>query len=172
MTTGIAVVTTATRKTRVKVKHLCILAFIVVLLTTSCSRKKVYDSYVHNHTAQTGWERNDTVSFNVPSVAKKGVYDLSLKLRTDNNFPFTSVVLIVKQTILPSRKHYTDTLKCPITDVHGHSLGKGINLYQHDFHIASRQLSVGDSLYVNVYHDMMREILPGIIDVGLKVSEE
>lgn len=95
-----------------------------------------------------------------------------LNLRTDNSFPFTGVMLIINQTVIPADKNYSDTLICSVTDSRGHSLGKGINLYQHAFPIATRHLSAGDSLYVTVHHNMMREILPGIADVGLTINKE
>lgn len=152
-------------------RHSWLVAAVIALTAlASCNGKKVYDSFVHN--PLTGWERNDTVAFKVPAVKAEGTYGMVLKLRTDNSFPFTGVVLIVNQTIIPANKMYSDTLTCSLTDRRGHSLGKGVNLYQHEFRISDRQLSAGDSVYVTVHHNMMREILPGIADVGLMVNKE
>jgi len=146
------------------------IVLMAVAAMASCDRRKVYDSYVHS--ALSGWERNDTVSFGVPAVDAQGLYDVTLKMRTDNSFPFTNVMLVVDQTVIPSHKRYSDTLYCAVANRSGHSLGNGINLYHHEFHVAQRRLNAGDSLYISVRHNMMREILPGITDVGIMVRRQ
>ena len=54
-----------------------------------------------------------------------------------------------------------------LTDEKGNAIGKGINYHQYRFPVSSFDLNNGDSLVVNIRHDMKREILPGICDVGL-----
>ncbi len=147
---------------------LTVVCFVVMLM--SCNGRKVYDSF--EHTPLYGWERNDTVTFCVPAVEDDGTYSLYLNLRTDNNFPFTNITMIVNRSVSPSGLHCTDTLKCQLADYRGQSLGKGINLYQYTFPISTAQLAKGDSLSVKVNHNMMREILPGISDIGLTIKKE
>lgn len=137
---------------------------------TACDGRKVYDQYVS--TPLSGWERSDTVKFGVPPVEQEGSYSLSLNLRTDTRFPFTSITMIVDRKSVPSGLHDVDTLRCELTDRRGRSLGKGINLYQYTFDMTPCRLNAGDSLCVSVSHDMMRETLPGIADVGLTVRQE
>ncbi len=142
----------------------------VVVMFSACDGKKVYDSFAH--TPLNGWERNDTVVFSVPAMEQDGTYGMYLNLRTDNSFPFTNITMIVNCNASQSGLHCTDTLKCQLADYRGQSLGKGINLYQYRFRIASEQFSKGDSLSIKVNHNMMREILPGISDVGLTIERE
>lgn len=136
----------------------------------SCNGRKVYDRF--EHTPLLGWERNDTVTFRVPAVEEDGRYSLVLNMRTDNSFPFTNITMIVNRYVSPSGLHSADTLKCQLANHRGQSLGKGINLYQYSFRISSEQLAKGDSLSVTVNHNMMREILPGVSDVGLTIEKE
>ena len=145
-------------------------AVAVLAATASCDRKKVYDKYVS--APLSGWERNDTVNFNVPPVKQGGNYSMSINLRTDNSYPFTAITVVVNRKVLPSGWLRADTLKCKLMDRGGHSLGKGINLYQYRFRIATASFRRGDSLCVKVNHGMRREILPGIADVGLTVEKE
>jgi gliding motility-associated lipoprotein GldH len=155
----------------VKVRLITLFVAVAVLAATaSCDRKKVYDKYVS--APLSGWERNDTVNFNVPPVKQGGNYSMSINLRTDNSYPFTAITVVVNRKVLPSGWLRADTLKCKLMDRGGHSLGKGINLYQYSFSLPSHHLDAGDSLHVSVNHNMMREILPGIADVGLTVSQE
>jgi len=149
-------------------KRFSLLLLLLLGLLTACDNKKVYDEYVHAPIK--GWEKNDHLAFSIPKMQDDGDYALQLEMRTDNSFPFMTVVLIVDQKIMPANDFYSDTLTCGIIDKRGNSLGKGINIYQHSFDISNRHLNEGDSLYITVRHDMKREMLPGISDVGIVLS--
>lgn len=133
----------------------------------SCSSDTVYDSY--GHTPLAGWEKNDTLSFYVPKMAQRGTYAEEIGVRMTEAFPFTSVSLILQQTVLPSGREYSDTVKCTITDSRGNFLGDGVSAYQYSFPVRDIQLQKGDSLHITIRHNMKREILPGVSDVGLKI---
>ena len=143
--------------------------FIVVALTTSCNDKKVYDQY--KHTPLTGWEKNDTLTFSVPKMTEAATYSSELMIRINEGFPFMSVTMIVEQKVIPSMDMRTDTVKCVLIDKKGNFNGQGINYHQYSFHINSRPLLAGDSLQINVRHDMKREILPGVSDVGIMIEK-
>ncbi len=142
---------------------------LAALSLCSCGKKTVFMEY--EDTPLSGWEKNDTISFCVPPLAEGGDYDLSLLLRTDNSFPFMSVVMLVDETVIPSFTRHSSTLKCELTDKRGITKGKGINLYQHSFPIATRHLAAGDSIHVTVRHNMKREILPGMANIGLSLTK-
>ena len=125
--------------------------FVFILVATiafsACNHAKVYDEYAHTPIA--GWEKNDTLSFEIPPMAATGYYRQSLGLRTTGAYPFTALTLIVNQTIYPANKgkriEKTDTLLC--------------------------QLIRGDSIHIAIRHDMKREILPGVSDIGVKITK-
>jgi gliding motility-associated lipoprotein GldH len=54
----------------------------------------------------------------------------------------------------------------------GNTRGQGINYYQYNFHIADVALIEGDSLRISIRHDMKREILPGISDIGIIMTKK
>lgn len=58
--------------------------FVFILMATiafsACNHAKVYDEYAHTPIA--GWEKNDTLSFEIPPMAVTGYYRQSLGLRT------------------------------------------------------------------------------------------
>lgn len=137
-------------------------------LFAACSTDTVYDSYAH--TSVSGWEKNDTLTFNIKPLAFAGTYSQYVGLRMTTAFPFTSISLIVEQQILPKGKLITDTIKCPITDIRGNFLGDGVSSYQYEFPLREVSLHRGDSLHVSIRHNMKREILPGVSDIGLKMS--
>ena len=139
----------------------------VVLLFLSCCPEKLFDEY--KPTPVTGWEKNDTISFEVPRITENGFYGLELGLRTNGAYPFTAITLIVELTVFPRGNSYKDTINCELVDQKGKELGNGVSYFQYLFPIRKESLETGDSLRVNIRHDMKREVLPGISDVGMKV---
>ena len=140
----------------------------VAMALSSCNTDVVYDKY--NHTPLAGWEKNDTLAFDVPAMKESGRYRLELGLRTSTSFPFTGLSLVVEHTVEPRHMLYTDTVNCRLADDKGNVLGKGVSCFQYSFIVSDVDLRKGDSLHVCVRHIMKREIMPGISDVGLKIT--
>lgn len=140
----------------------------LALALGSCDSGVVYDSY--GHVGSYGWDKGDTLFFDIPPVKAAGSYSFSVGLRTNSNFPFMSLSLVVERLVNPGGKVYVDTLKCRLADEKGHVSGHGISCYQYDFDIPAVGLHRGDSVRVGVRHIMRRETLPGISDIGLKVT--
>ena len=150
-----------------KSKCFALLAVVLLLALSACNRKLVYDRYAS--TPISGWEKNDTLSFDIRPVSGTDTYYMWLGLRTSEAYPFTAVTLIVEQHIYPKDTIVNDTVKCQITDRHGNASGSGVNFHQYRFPVNSLQLQDGDSIHIRVRHDMKREILPGISDVGISL---
>ena len=137
---------------------------LATAIMASCKGNTVYDKY--EHTPVSGWEKNDTIVFQVPKATVAGDHQATLMLRTNDSYPFRNLALIVEQKVSPAETIYTDTLKCTLTDEQGNNNGQGLSYHQFTFPIRTVPLAVGDSLTVRVRHDMKREELPGISDVG------
>ncbi len=143
----------------------------VLMACMSCHQGTVFNQY--ESTSVRGWERNDTISFQTEAVPEAGSYVEEVGVRISGDYPFMAVSLIVEQTVLPSGKTYTDTLACELIDENGKATGgNGVNHYQYLFPLNTLQLQKGESVHVSIRHCMKREILPGILDIGLKVSKE
>lgn len=144
------------------------MGIIAATALQSCNESKVYDKY--DHTPLSGWEKNDTLRFDIPRLTADGMYESTLGLRITDNYPFMGLTLIVEQRLMPTDTIFTDTVKCELTDRNGKTRGKGVSYYQFRFPVKKMQLSKGDSLHIRVRHDMKREMLPGISDVGISLS--
>ena len=144
------------------------------LTLSSCKDSLVYDHYTHTPIA--GWEKNDTLSFDIPPLETSGDYEEQLGLRITGAYPFMGLTLIVEQTIYPDKSKKwektvkSDTIQCDLIDKNGVTRGQGISYYQYNFPVAVHSLCEKDSLHITVRHDMKREILPGISDIGLKLE--
>ena len=143
------------------------LAILMMGSVIACTDNRVYDQYVH--TPVNGWEKNDTLVFNLRRMAIAGEYASQLGVRITNDYPFMGVTLIVEQTVYPSLRHYVDTLNCKLIDVKGNSTGIGLSYHQYAFPITTFALNTADSVVVQVRHDMKREILPGSSDIGYQL---
>lgn len=151
-------------------KCFALLAIVLLLALSACNRKLVYDRYAS--TPISGWEKNDTLSFDIRPVSGTDTYYMWLGLRTSEDYPFTAVTLIVEQHIYPKDTIVNDTVSCQITDRHGNASASGVNFHQYRFPVNSLQLQDGDSIHIRVRHDMKREILPGISDVGISLRRK
>lgn len=150
-------------------KPLLAIGILWLLLTiASCHEHKVYDHYIH--TSLSGWDKNDTLTFSLPKAPKEGMYGMDLKLRTNGSYPFLGITLIVKKTIYPSLFKSSDTIHCKLRENDGKPRRQGVSYYQYSFHVADLHLNQGDSMQVEVRHDMKREMPPGIGDVGLMLT--
>ena len=158
-----------------KMKRLINFIFLMVaaFVLASCFQRTVYDEYAHTPIA--GWEKNDTLSFDIPPILTTGYYQENLGLRITGAYPFTGLTLIVNQTIYPANKQEdriekADTVLCQLIGKDGSSSRQGISYYQYNFPINMYKMNQGDSIHITVRHDMKREILPGVSDIGVKVE--
>lgn len=150
-----------------------IYAIGIVSCLLACGKKMVFDQYVHTPVA--GWEKTDDVVFHVAGMKEAGTYQEDLGLRITSAYPFMRLTLVVTSKYFEhgQRKPYEerrDTLLCNLIDANGSTNGQGVSYYQYSLPITARQLHEGDSLEVSIRHDMKREILPGVTDIGLQVS--
>lgn len=145
-----------------------IAAALASILLGSCNRKMIFDKYTNTPVA--GWEKNDTITFALPRIDSSGIYNAAIGLRTTDAYPFTSVTLIIERRFVEKDSTVNDTIRCKLTDKKGNALGKGIIYHQYRFPVKSFMASNGDSIVISIRHDMKREILPGISDVGLMLT--
>lgn len=157
-----------------KSKFYTLLYIGVATILSSCTGGLVFDQY--EHTPVAGWEKNDALEFDISPLEKPGNYQKELGLRVTGAYPFMKLTLIVEtkkwgKGDKPSE--YTavvDTVQCDLMDKNGVTKGQGISSFQYNMPFAINKYQEGDSLHVEIRHDMKREILPGISDVGLKMS--
>lgn len=139
-----------------------------IAVITSCDDSTALDNY---HNLPGGcWNREDTMTFSTDTIAHTGVYGECIGIRLSNNYPFANLSLIVEQTVYPRGTVRIDTVHCSFTDERGRLSGTGLSFRQYEFPIAAISLCKGDSLHAQIRHDMQQETLPGIADIGFRVS--
>lgn len=129
----------------------------------------VYDQYVHAD--REGWEKNEPIVFGIDTLKETSLYSLTVGMRISDEYPFQNLQIVIDQTVFPSKKTISDVVNCKITGRNGMMLGHGISLYQYDIPVRKRFYMHGDSISVKIRHNMKREILPGIVDVGITMKK-
>lgn len=135
---------------------------------TSCRRQTVYFHF--EHTPLVGWEKNDTLIYSVTPQTDDCMLHEEVALRINSSFPFQKLSLVLEQEILPSGVVRNDTLNCRLFDNNGDMKGRGLSYFQYNFHLTDMQLARGDSLHIKLRHNMKREILYGVVDVGIQLK--
>ena len=158
-----------TRAIMTKSKFLIMILFTVAWALASCNRNTVYSHY--EDTSLDGWERTDTLKFNDIVIKANADYIEEVGIRISDRFPFQSLFLVAEQHVRPSGTFRTDTFSCKLIDRNGYIKGRGLTYFQYNFHLTTLHLNAGDTLDVCIKHNMRREILPGVANIGLTLSK-
>ena len=142
--------------------------FAVAMALASCNRKTIYHHY--EHTSLSGWEKNDTLNYLVPSAKLRAVAQRDVEVRISGDYPFRNLFLMVEQTTYPSNIRRRDTLNCELVTPDGSYKTRGVTFYQYRFPLTDISINEGDSLCIRIRHNMKREILPGIADIGIRLT--
>ena len=108
--------------------------------------------------------------FKVPPVKEAGVYEEVVGMRILSDFPFQSLTLMVDQMVYPRNEHFHEYLRCNLIDEQGVIKGDGISYIQYEFPLREIRLQAGDSLRIEIRHNMKREVIPSVTDVGIKLK--
>lgn len=144
------------------------MAAVAAVMLTACKQDTVY--YHYEHVPVAGWEKNDTLVFDIPAMKDDGSYIQEVGVCISGDYPFMGLNLVVEQQATKSHEQRTDTLVCRLIDKQGNAKGRGVSQFQYLFHLNTLRLHKDERLRVAIRHDMKREILPGIADIGIKLS--
>lgn len=143
---------------------------LLILGLVACGHQTIYHHY--EHVSPSGWDKNDVQTFSVPAIQEAGRYHEEVELRISNDFPFLGLTLVVEQAVFPSGEKQSYTLDCSLVDESGMPKGQGVSYYQYQFPLTDIELNEGDSLQIRILHNMKREIMPGVSDIGISLRKE
>lgn len=149
-----------------------IVIFLFVLFASAACTERNKAVFSYHSTPVEGWEQHRTQIFPVDSVAKAGLYEVLVGVRTTYEFPYQTLWLEVTEKLDSPAYLNVDTLVCHITDAKGNTLGNGISLFQEQNMLNEMRLSVGQKGTIAVRHIMRRNNLPGVSDVGVLVRRK
>lgn len=134
----------------------------------SCGRSTVYSHY--QNMDKDGWDKTDTICFKAP-VKDSGRYALTLGLRANSTYPYTTITMSVEIRTAKNRQNLSSLLDIGITDEDGNRQGSGLTIQQLEAALPAIDAGRGDTITVCVAHAMSRRTLPGITDVGITIDQ-
>ena len=146
------------------------LAFLIgaALALAGCTGSTLYHRY--QPLPDTGWERRDTIWFDLPIAEGSLDATLSIGLRWTGDIPLEEVVIGIEQQWESSCTHHSDTIRFRLTDSEGNAVGTGINIHQSEASGAHLLLKEGLQGRIGIHHLMTREPIPGITEIGIRIS--
>lgn len=153
------------------------IALIVFTMgAVSCSDPRTYDHY--ESVPLQGWSRNDTLAFDTPRQWE-GNYQMDLCLRATQVYPYRNISMIIERKVVYYRqrkkreKIYNDTISCEVINDKGMLTGQdGISNTEIRQPVTSFRLNRNDSLHITIRHIMSREAIPGISDIGIRLTKK
>lgn len=115
-----------------------------------------------------GWEKTDTLRFDIPHTGNKIQNELFAGVRLNEFFPYRNINLVVEQRSHQIR--HRDTLSLHLMDEKGKWMTSGNIFHELEERVEHGTLQEVDSLQILVYHIMPRQVLEGVVEVGIKVK--
>lgn len=148
--------------------------FLLCLLLTlvGCSLDVKFSKYAP--ITSDGWDINDTVSFRTDTLREGGRYGFTCGVRTRRAYPYQELVMMVERKVFRDTLlvlHKREKITCPITKPNGSVTGEGIASKMHECELKDFVMNAGDSVEINITHNMSRPIIPGIVDVGITMEK-
>lgn len=148
-------------------RHIAVITAVCLLM--SCAAGTAYHHF--EHTEAMGWDKRDTFYFKVDTILHAGNYAVLLCLRADAEYPYRSLSVRMMCEVRPGGTVSAHTVTLDMIRENGTRNGDGITYYTIEMPIDTLFMRPGDSLLMKVAHNMRRETMPGIMDVGVKVAE-
>lgn len=145
-----------------------ILIVLISIGIFGCSRspKVIFHTFANAH-----WDKNDSIQIPI-KIDESGIYDLSILLRQNNDYPFSNIWVSMKMEgpgIETKKTQYNLTL----ADLSGRWLGQGPgNTIDNRFLILNNlQLKQAGIYTFTLKQNMREDDLKGIMMVGIRVKK-
>lgn len=146
-----------------------ILLLFIASMVGACDEHTVY--HVFRSVPQEGWEREDTLCFEVSVPDSLACYKLSVEIRNRNSYPYQNIGLSVSYDGGELWKRPADSLEIILADERGIWTGNGWGcLYQQASVVGEIMMEKANQYLFKVAYTLPDEMLPGINDVGIKLE--
>ena len=141
---------------------------IMCLAMVGCTKGTVVHRY--EKVSLQGWERTDTLCYDLPAATKQQECLLSVGLRYNNDFPYEGIWIVVEGKTEAPSTYWCDTLYLRTADEDGTALGHGVALMQNSVPLRNIRLEEGQHGRLRIWHIMHREVMPSIREVGIRLE--
>lgn len=152
-------------------KHI-LYAICLLSIVCSCSLDVKFSKY--SPISSDGWNIDDTLKFSTDTLREGGRYGFTCGVRTRRAYPYQELVLKVERKVYRDSLlvlHKLEKVTCPIVTTEGDFTGDGVATKLHESQLRDFIMQTGDSVEISIYHQMTRETLPGIVDIGVTMEK-
>jgi gliding motility-associated lipoprotein GldH len=148
---------------------------LVAMLLFSCDEKRVFDEY---QSVGKEWHKDSIVTFELPSLDAKKLYNLYVNVRNNDDYPFNNLFLIVSLE-QPNRQIKVDTLEYQMTNPDGTLLGDGFtDIKENKLFYKDKVAFTQKGIYkIHIKHAVRQTgkiegvpSLAGVSDVGFRIE--
>ncbi|WP_338646661.1 gliding motility lipoprotein GldH [Flavobacterium sp. KS-LB2] len=151
------------------------LLLLVVILFSSCDKKRVFDEY---KSVGNAWHKDSIVTFNLPELDSTKRYNLFINVRDNNNYQYNNLFLIVAME-LPNGFTKVDTLEYQMADPDGTLLGNGFSDIKESKLFYKENVRFKSKYKVSIKHAVRENgkvpgvtALDGITEVGFRIEKK
>ena len=143
--------------------------FLITLFISCGNHNTMFHEYVAIDNEE--WYYNDSLHFEIDSVEISGNLTTILEFRTSAKYPYRNISIVMEQSLRNGNKRIQKTVAYDIIDSKGRKNGEGITYMTHQVPFCTMNVNTGDTIDINIKHNMQDNILPGITDVGVLVEK-
>lgn len=141
----------------------------IASLCMACDKQTVYHAFLSLPTE--GWQRKDTLSFQVTVPDSATYYNIFIEVRNRSSYPYQNLPLHICYDNPEVQDFKRDTLEIRLADSTGVWLGNGWGgLYQSSLRAGIVRVGKAGEYRFKITHLLPDELLPGINDVGIKLK--
>ena len=166
------------------------MALLTLCLLNACQDDLVFSHY--ESIPPEGWEKDEPLTITIPTQDADADGTLYIGMRNSTEYSFQSISVRMETTIFHNARAHTGNAETTIShnarqhtgdtettnrtiDIslfakNGKSKGDGISMFQTETPVTPIHLASGDSVTIRIAHNMKREILSGIKDVGIIIK--
>jgi len=143
----------------------------IAFLLGSCSDDFVYEG---NMPIEGGvWDSKQVANFEFDIRDTVSLHDFFIDVRNGEQYEFSNLFVFIEMEF-PNGKLAVDTLECPMADELGNWYGKGGlgDLYDNRIiYKSKKQFPIAGHYKVSIHQGMRVNPLPGIYDIGFRLSK-
>jgi len=151
------------------------ISLFLILLTGLSLLYGCYSGTIYSHYEPVpldGWWNTDTIRFELGPVMDGGTFHDEVTLRTTTAYPYTQLAVVVRQQVIPNGEARTDSITLLLTDNQGNPSGVGTIHRHHSLELRPLHIEKDQQLAVSIYHNMKKECLSGITDIGITITKK
>jgi len=154
----------------IKIASPYVVCIIYIMLFISCvNSNTLFHEYTAIHNEE--WYYDDSLHFEIDSVVTGGNLTTILEFRTSAKYPYRNISIVMEQSLRNGNKHTQKTIAYEIIDSKGRKNGEGITYMTHQIPFCTMNVNTGDTIDINIKHNMQDNMLPGITDVGVLIEK-